>query len=171
MSHQTFHHCEPSRCKTSRERCKVKSTTAQYAQMTRRRPGSVLASLFVLWSGGCLCWLALIAHLFGSLQHRATHQPISAQTNTYNDCLRLLNSFTYPVTDRSFMAFLLAPGEQHKGSFTTQTEPSLHMAKETGDSRQGETSGILNMGGGCCGGLMQTSGEEKVPAKVKRKKG
>lgn len=111
--------------------------------MTRRHRGSVLASLFVRWSGGCLSWLAPAAHLFCSLQLRATRQPISAQMNTYNDCLRLLNSFTYPVTDRSFTAFLLAPGERHKGSFTTQTEAQviwrrLHMAKETSDSRQGK---------------------------------
>lgn len=80
--------------------------------------------------------------LFCSLQLSVTQQPISMQLNTDDDCLRILNSSTYPVTDRSFTAFLLAPGERHNGSFMTQTEAELiwrwlNVAKERNDSRQG----------------------------------
>lgn len=63
--------------------------------------------------------------LFCSLQLGVTQQPISMQLNTDDDCLRILNSSMYPVPDRSFIAFLLAPGERHNGAFMTQTEAEL----------------------------------------------
>lgn len=98
--------------------------------------------------------------LFCSLQLSITQQPIRAQLNTDDDCLRILNSSTYPVPDPSFTAFLLAPVGRHNGSFTAQTEAKLiwsclKVAKGKECFSPWETSATLNTGGGWKGGMMR----------------